>query len=109
MSQQQPKFSTDFFTNWQHLINDVFAADKDSIREIPIEYLSEIRVTHTDDTVCIFDVVSLLSQARDPYVVEEKIQNYLHQAEEYVAAVDFHVNLKALADEVMSKVKDILP
>lgn len=95
-------FSDEFYDRWQHLLEDI------EMSEIPMNFVRDITVNTTDGQLINFDVSALLDKGLKVEEIEAIIEGFLLDNDEDVLNIEFHINIKAVADEVTTKVSKIL-
>lgn len=88
--------------NWETMLKNEI-----DIREIPIEFLSEINLQFEDKTVAIFDIVALLSHSNSRRL-EDSIKEFMADHNDSIKTVDFKINLNAVARIVSERVREYL-
>lgn len=95
-------FSDEFYDRWQHLLEDI------DMNDIPLEFVREISVNTGDGGIISFDVKALIAKGMKVKEIEKIIEEFLSDNDEEVQNIEFHINVKAVADEVTYKVSKIL-
>jgi len=101
------KLSTDFLKQWEHIINTVdktevptHLIDKLVIRLFPSEHVSTKEQT--------IDVGKLKSQGFEHDDIEHVINETLYELNDYIDAVDFFLDIEAVAKEVQPETDKLL-
>ena len=76
--------------------------------EVPIEFVRLINVNLMDGMVITFDIKQMISDKLSIREIENSIEEYLLENDEIVNNIDFHIDIRAVADEVTGKVSKIL-
>jgi hypothetical protein len=97
-----PKFSDEFYERWEHLLEDI------EMIELPLKFVREINVNLMDGTVIKFDVSKMILDKLSTREIEYSIEEYLLENDDIVNNIDFHIDVKAVAEEVSGKVSKIL-
>ena len=97
-----PKFSDEFYDRWQHLLEDIEMSD------VPLEFVREISVNMDDGTVVSFDIATMVAKKIKVTKIEEMIETFLAEHDDEVGNIEFHINIRAVAEEVTDKVSKIL-
>ena len=92
----------DLYSRWESII-----AESD-IREIPINFLKEVTIKLNDGDIVNFDIKDLISQGLTYKEVETKLHDFVEDFDEEIDTLDFHINIEALANEVVKKTKGLL-
>ena len=92
----------DFLTKWEILINDV------DMQEVPVEMLEKIIINTKSGNKVDIDIKQLLAQGTDPTVLEEAIQEKIDELEDLIEGLDYHVNIKAVAESASEATNTIL-
>ena len=95
-------FSDEFYDRWQHLLEGIEMSD------IPMEFVREITVNTTDGNHISFDIRALIGEGLRVEEIENAIERFLLENDEEVKNIEFHINIRAVADEVTGKVSKIL-
>lgn len=95
-------FSDEFYDRWQYLLEDI------DMSEIPMNFVREITVNTANGQTIRFDVSALLDKGLKVEEIEAIIEGFLLENDEDVLNIEFHINIKAVADEVTTKVSKIL-
>lgn len=95
-------FSSEFYERWQHLLSDI------DIDQVPLRFVDKIIVKLENSETVDFDITGLLKKKTPVKQIEKKIQMFLDKHSEQVDGVDFHLNVRAVADTVTKKVSKIL-
>ena len=102
MTDDEGKFSDEFYERWEHLIADV------EIKLIPMRMLREIVVNMDDETEVVFDVSELLLDGASIEEIETAVQEFCSEHDENVTGIDFKINIENLAEEVERKTGRLL-
>ena len=97
-----PTFSDEFYDRWQHLLEDIEMSD------VPLEFVREISVNLSSGNVVTFDIQTMLGKNYTVSEIEETVETFLAENDEEVGNIEFHINVKAVADEVTDRVSKIL-
>lgn len=73
-----------------------------------MEFVREITVNTTDGNHISFDIKSLISEGLRVEEIENAIERFLLENDEEVKNIEFHINIRAVADKVTGKVSKIL-
>jgi hypothetical protein len=97
-----PTFSDEFYDRWQHLLEDIEMSD------VPLEFVREISVNLSSGNVVTFDIQTMIGKNYTVSEIEETVETFLAENDEEVGNIEFHINVKAVADEVTDRVSKIL-
>ena len=92
----------DFLTKWELLISGV------DMHEVPVEMLEKIIINTKNGNKVDIDIQALLAQGTEPHVLEEAIQEKLEELDELIDGLDYHVNIKAVAESATEATDNIL-
>lgn len=95
-------FSKEFYDRWNHLLSDI---DMD---QVPLRFVEKISVNLENNETVDFNISNLFNEKVPVRQIEKKIQKFLDKHQDRVDGVDFHLNVKAVADTVTKKVSKIL-
>jgi hypothetical protein len=95
-------FSEEFYDRWQHLLEDIDMTD------IPLNFVAEISVNLKSGEVVTFDIVTMRAKKMSAREIEETVESFLHDNDEDVNNIDFHINIKSVAETVTAQVSKIL-
>ena len=76
--------------------------------DIPLNFVSEISVNMKNGEVVTFDIVTMRAKKMSAQEIEETVESFLHDNDEDVGNIDFHINIKSVAETVTEKVSKIL-
>ena len=101
------KLSTDFLKKWEHIINTV---DK---TEVPTHLIDKlvIRLMPSENSLATeqtIDVGSLKQQGFEHEDIENVINETLYELNDYIDAVDFFLDIEAVANEVQPETDKLL-
>jgi hypothetical protein len=97
-----PKLSDEFYDRWQHLLEDIEMSD------VPLEFVREISVNMSDGSVVTFDISTMIAKNFLASDIERTIEEFLAEHDDEVGNIEFHINIRAVAEEVTDKVSKIL-
>lgn len=95
-------FSKEFYERWSHLLSDI---DMDTV---PLRFVEKITIKLENDEVVVFHIAELLEKQVPVKKIEKQLQKFLDKNVETHDGVDFHLNVKAVAETVTKKVSKIL-
>lgn len=96
------KISVNAKQKWQDLIESI---DK---KEIPVEILQKILVTLIDSTQVTIDVQQFIKEGMEPIEVEEMLNQKFIDLDDYIANVDFFVDIDSVVDVIQPETDRIL-
>lgn len=76
--------------------------------DIPLNFVSEISVNMKNGEVVTFDIITMRAKKMSTQEIEETVESFLHDNDEDVGNIDFHINIKSVAETVTEKVSKIL-
>ena len=102
------KLSTDFLKQWEHIINTV-----DNKTEVPTHLIEKLVIRlfpseHKSTTEQTIDVGSLKAQGFAHEDIEHVINETLYELNDYIDAVDFFLDIEAVAKEVQPETDKLL-
>jgi hypothetical protein len=100
--QDDAMLSEEFYSRWEHLIEDV------EIKSIPLRLLSEIEVTLDGGVMTTFMIPIMMQQGLSVHDVEKIIAEFLDDNDDNVEKVEFNINIPALAKEVGNRTDGLL-
>ncbi len=76
--------------------------------DIPLNFVAEISVNLKNGEVVTFDIVTMRAKNKSSREIEETVESFLHDNDEDVNNIDFHINIKSVAETVTAQVSKIL-
>jgi hypothetical protein len=76
--------------------------------DVPLEFVREISVNLSSGNVVTFDIQTMIGKNYTVSEIEETVETFLAENDEEVGNIEFHINVKAVADEVTDRVSKIL-
>lgn len=76
--------------------------------DIPLNFVSEISVNMKNGEVVTFDIVTMRAKKLSAREIEDTVETFLNENDEDVNNIDFHINIKHVAETVTEKVSKIL-
>ena len=101
------KLSTDFLKQWEHIINTVDKTEVPThlIEKLVIRLLPSDNKLSTEQTI---DVGKLKAQGFDHEDIEHVIDETLYELNDFIDAVDFFLDIEAVAKEVQPETDKLL-
>jgi hypothetical protein len=101
------KLSTDFLKQWEHIINTVDKTEVPAhlIEKLVIKLLPSEHVSTSEQTI---DVGKLKQQGFEHADIENVINETLYELNDYIDAVDFFLDIEAVAKEVQPETDKVL-
>ena len=96
------KISVNAKKKWQDLIESI---DK---KEVPVEILQKILVTLIDSTQVTIDVQQFLKEGMEPFEVEDMLNQKFQDLDDYIANVDFFVDIDSVVGTIQPETDRIL-
>jgi len=87
---------------WKEILKDV---DKD---EIPVDLMISMTVHLIDGTEFVIDVQELLASGNDPEMIKAMLDLKLKAIDDYIANIDFYVNIDNVAKTVQPITDEML-
>lgn len=78
------------------------------MNEVPLEFVREISVNIEGGGAVTFNIVAMREESLSVKDIESIIEEFLHQNDDEVENIEFHINIRAVADEVTGRVSKIL-
>ena len=103
MSQQKPKkprqpkskrLKLSKKEEWTRILKDV------EKNEIPVHFLKSITVNLLDGTSVEVNITELLREGLDPETIEQQLNERLVELDDYIADVDFYINVDSVSRTV---------
>lgn len=88
--------------SWRKIIREV------EKKEVPIHVLEKLIVNLKDGTTVPIDIKELLGTGIDPDIVEAELNKKLESLEQYIANVDFYIDLDKIEATVQTETDKIL-
>lgn len=76
--------------------------------EIPLNFVSEISVNLKNNEVVAFDIAAMRNKRLSSREIERTIEAFLEETGDDVGNIEFHINIKQVADTVTKKVTKLL-
>jgi len=92
----------DFLSQWESIIADA------DIHSVPLKYLRSIDIKMFDGTEEIFDVLELSEQGLSIEEIEALLESFVEEHDEEIDTLDFHLNVKAVANDIKNRTKRFL-
>jgi len=92
----------DFLTKWELLISGV------DMHEVPVQMLDKIIINTKSGNKVDIDIQALLGQGTEPQILEQAIQDKLNELDDLIEGLDYHVNVRAVAEEASAATSEIL-
>ena len=92
----------DFLCQWEILVDGI------DMQEVPVEMLEKIIINTKNGNKVDIDIQALLAQGTEPKVLEEAIQEKITELEDLIEGLDYHIDLKAVAEEATYATKEAL-
>ena len=101
------KLSTDFLKKWEHIINTVDKTEVPThlIEKLIIRLMPSEHITTTEQTI---DVGKLKDQGFEHEEIENVINETLYELNDFIATVDFFLDIEAVANEVQPETDKML-
>ena len=101
------KLSTDFLKQWEHIINTVDKTEVPThlIEKLVIRLFPSDHVKTSEQTI---DVGKLKAQGFEHEDIEHVINETLYELNDYIDAVDFFLDIEAVAKEVQPETDKLL-
>ena len=101
------KLSTDFLKQWEHIINTVDKTEVPThlIEKLVIKLLPSDHIYTREQTI---DVGKLKAQGFEHEDIENVINETLYELNDFIDAVDFFLDIEAVANEVQPETDKLL-
>jgi hypothetical protein len=76
--------------------------------DIPLNFVSEISVNLKNNEVVAFDIAAMKNKRLSSREIEQTIEAFLEETGDDVSNIEFHINIKQVAETVTEKVTRLL-
>lgn len=87
---------------WREILKDV------EKKEVPVHVLERLVVHLKDGTEVNIDIKQILSEGADPDEIEKHVSKKLEELEQYIANVDFYVDVDLVEQAIQPETDRIL-
>jgi hypothetical protein len=98
----EENFSDEFYSRWQHLLEDI------DMSEIPLPFIKEITANLAGGGTIDFNISEMIAKNMTTDEIEQVIQEFLDSEDYDVVNLEFHINVRKVADEVTHRTAKIL-
>lgn len=96
------KLPPEIVDHWPEIFDDI------EIKAVPIQYIKNITVTFDDGKTWIIDVKKSLNTKNDLSEIEDSLEDFFNEYDEYIDSVDFNLDTEKVKRDIIARTKTFM-